>query len=259
MRLIDSNFCTDSITEITPSSQRPAFPASNLKNPFRSKRWRSVDADTEHWVRFDFKTIEEVNSVVVMWPREDGVLLSETAEIRIQANATDVWTSPAIDQELTLNNDYSIASHFFEDAQEYRYWRLVVTDVGNANDFVEVGIVVIGQSLELQEPENGFGFQTIDQSKTQVNDYGHVYVDEYPNLRSIDIDFAYMNYDDIKTLQESYNRVGTKRPVLLALDPDESVFDKDHFLIYGKYASSQELTHVMHKLFDSGITIVELG
>lgn len=259
MRLIDTNYCTDSVTTVTASSQKVNFPASNMKNPFRSKRWRSANADTAQWVRYDIGTTEEINSVVVLWPREDGVKLSNTASISIQANATDDWTAPAVNQVLTLDNDYSVASHFFATSQSYRYWRLVVTDIGNPNGYIEVGLCVLGQSLTLEEPENGFTWSSEDMSKVTSNDYGHQYVDEYPMLQSVEINFAYMLYADVQRFADSYRQNGTRHPVLLVMDADETVYDKDHFLIYGKYDKSMELEHVMYNLFDASISITELG
>src|SRR4051812_33410514 len=99
MRLMNQNFTTEDATVITASSASTNFPASNLKNTFRSKRWRSTGVTSE-WVVFDVVTTEPIDSVVLLWSKEDGIRLSNTAVVKIQANATNVWTSPAVDQTL---------------------------------------------------------------------------------------------------------------------------------------------------------------
>lgn len=74
MRLMNTNLCTETATVVSASSSNPNFPASNLKHPFRSKRWRSTGVNSESVV-FDFQTIEDINSVVLLWPKEDNIKL----------------------------------------------------------------------------------------------------------------------------------------------------------------------------------------
>jgi hypothetical protein len=103
-------------------------------------------------------TTEEIDSVVILWPKEDGIRLSDTAVVKIQANATDSWGSPAVDQTLTIDNTYMVASHYFSTDQSYRYWRVVIEDVGNPYGYVELGMVWFGKSLSIQKAKNGFKF-----------------------------------------------------------------------------------------------------
>lgn len=260
MKFLSTNLVTESGTTVTASSANSNFPASNLRHPFRSKRWRSAAGVTTANVVFDFQTIEPVDSVVILWPKEDGIRLTGSAVIRIQANATNVWTSPALNQALTVDNYYSVASHFFSTDQNYRYWRLVITDTGNPWGYVEAGVVWIGKSLELQPAQNGFSFGLSDRSSVSSTDFGHEYVDEYPLQAQLEISYQYLDYEAATFLEEAYRTNGNKKPVLVALDPTEVVFDKDHFLLYGKMGSGFRLGHVNYNLFNSdSIIITELA
>src|SRR4051812_21363761 len=101
MRFLTTNYCTESATVVSSTNIDTNFPASNLKNPLRSKRVRTSVGTTTLAVVFDMQTTEDINSVVLLWPKEDGIRLTDSATVKIQANATNVWTSPSVDQTVT--------------------------------------------------------------------------------------------------------------------------------------------------------------
>lgn len=248
MRIMDTNMCTEAATTVTASSSNPNFPVSNLKHPFRSKRWRSTSTTAN--VVFDFQTTEPMDSVVILWPKEDGIKLTASSVVKIQANATNVWTSPAVDQVLTINNDYSVASHYFTTDQNYRYWRLLVTDPTNPWGYIEIGMIWIGKSLSVENAENGFTYSLIDGSKEIDNDFGHVYTDEYPQIATLQFSYSYLDYASVQILENAFRRNGNRKPVLVVLDPEEAVFNKDHLMVYGKMSSRFSLKHVTYNLLN---------
>lgn len=260
MRFLDFNYVTESATVITPSSEDVNFPASNLKNPLRSKVLRTTGVDDQSVV-FDLITSEYINSVVVLWPKENGVKLSNSVNLRIQANATNEWSSPAVDQVLTVDNTYEVASHFFSgNGGSYRYWRLFIDDPTNPYDYIEIGMVWLGLSIDIDNAQNGFKYQLEDTSIINRNDFGHEYVDEYPTIATLDISYQYLDYDVIKVLEETFRRNGTRKPVIFIADETDDIFDKDHFLLYGKMGKSFGMGHVMFKIFNQdGIKFRELS
>jgi hypothetical protein len=259
MRLLTTNLCSLSSTTVTASSEDPNFPASNLKSPHRSKRWRSTNVSSE-WVVFDFQTAEPVDSVAVLWPKEVGILLSGAAGVFIQANATNVWSSPALSYPMTIDNDYVMASRHFETPESYRYWRVVVSDDTNPNGFLELGVVWIGAALDLEEMQNGFTFEVADQSVVTRTAFGHEYVDEYPEKLAIEFSYMYMSYSAIQTLENAFRTNGVKKPVMVFVDAGEAVFSANHFAIYGKFAPEFATTHVNYNLLNAeGIRIEEIA
>lgn len=369
MKFLATNLCTEGATTIVASSANANFPVANLKNPLRSKRWRSsgyflvdssnnkinfkessggseltatltngtyspsglaaeienkmdaagtdsfsvtfsrasglwtIESDgseleilndtgtdssssllvnslgfassdltgdvsytgdviaihTQETVLFDMKTSQNIDSVVILWPKEDGIRLSPSAEIRVQASATNLWTSPAVDEVLTVDNHYLVASHFFSSPQSYRYWRLVVTDPSNPDLFVELGMVWIGENIRFREPENGFKFSLADTSKVSSTDFGHEYVDEYPLMSSLQFNYSYIGYETAQALEDAYRSNGVRKPVLVVFDESELVFTKNHFLIYGKFPKQFGTDHVNFDIFNGSLTITELG
>lgn len=259
MRLMTTNFCSEDQTVITASSVDSNFPVANLKHQFRSKRWRSTGVTSE-WVVFDLQTTESIDSVVFLWPKEDGITLSNTAVVKIQANATNVWTSPAVDQTLTIDNTYVLASHFFSTDQNYRYWRVVIQDAGNPNGYVELGVVWLGKGLSIPNAQNGFKFELQDTSVHTQTAFGHDYTDEYPQVATLTFQYKTMDYSDIQTLENAFRQNGTRLPVLVALDPLAGVFNANHFTVYGKMGPSIPLNHIMYNIMDtSALTVTELS
>jgi hypothetical protein len=369
MRFLKTNLCTEVATNITASSSSANFPVSNLKNPFRSKHWRSsgafvIDATnnkinfkessggaqltatlssgtygvvglqteiktkmqsvgasvytviqsavtgtwsistsgayltllnatgtdaatnafktslgfpnadktgatsyvgslvaihTKESVVFDLITSQDISSVVLLWPKEDGIRLSSTAILKIEANATNVWTAPAVSQTLTINNDYMVASHFFTAVQSYRYWRVTIQDPQNPYLFVELGMVWIGENVAFNEPENGFKYTLVDPSHVSITDFGHEYVDEYPLSATLEFKYAFISYPTMQALENAFRTNGTKKPVLVVFDQAETVFNKDQFLIYGKFDKTHLTTHISYDIFSGTVKIKELG
>lgn len=369
MRFLKTNLCTETATTLVGSSSNANFPVSNLKNPFRSKRWRSsgtfeIDATnnkinfkesnvgleltatlasatytvtglqteiktkmqaagtqiytvtfssvtgiwtissagsflsllnltgtnqlvatlkvslgfpnsdktgaltyagsliaihTKENVVFDLKTSQNINSVVLLWPKEDGIRLSTTAIVKIEASATDVWTAPAVSQTLTIDNNYLVSSHFFTTAQSYRYWRVTIQDPQNPYLYVELGVVWIGENTLFDEPENGFKYGIKDLSNISRTEFGNEYVDEYPQIATLEFKYNFIKYSTAQALENAFRTNGIRKPVLVAFDQTESVFDKDHFLIYGKMESGFDTEHISYDIFKGGIKITELG
>jgi hypothetical protein len=214
---------------------------------------------TEEWIKFDLLTVENIDTVALLWPKENGVTLSSSAVVTVQANATDVWTSPAVDQVLTIDPTYTIASNYFTVDQTLRYWRVKIVDPQNFNLFVNLGVMVLGKDIGLQPPENGFTFGLTDTSVVTKTAYGHEYVDQYPTTAQMVFNYAYMSYTDSQKLDLSYRRNGIKTPVFVALDDTSSVFAKDHLAIYGKFSAGLLLTQIFRNIISSSVSISEIS
>lgn len=219
----------------------------------------TIAIHTQEWVVFDTRTTEEIDSVCILWPKEDGVKLSSTAVLKVQANATNSWTSPAVDQTLTLDNTYEVATHFFSTSQSYRYWRLVIQDPGNANLYVGVGVVVLGKALDIQNPDAGFEFEVADQSKVVSNAFGNQYIDEYPSKSTLSVKYGLLDYEEAQAIENVYRVNGSRVPVLVTIDHEDITFNRNHFLIYGKMIKPQKLSQIHYKYFSSDLVIEEVS
>lgn len=219
----------------------------------------NISIHTEEWVVFDTITTEEINSVVLLWPKENGITLSNNAVVTVQANATNTWASPSVSEVLTINNTYEIASHYFSTEQSYRYWRVKIVDQANTNLYVNLGVVVLGLSEDIENPDNGFKYSIQDNSKITRTDFGNEYVDEYPSFSELEIEFSVLDYSDCALLESAYLTNGVRLPVFITLDSSGTVFNKDNFALYGKFRKNLELEQINYDIFQTSLVIGEIA
>lgn len=257
MRLIANNLALTAT--ITPSTESPFFPASNLQNQLRSKRFRTTSKTTQNIV-FDFGSAKSVNSFVMLLPKEGDINLTESATIKIQANATNSWGSPSVDQTLTYDSDFRQLSYFWSSNQTYRYWRLTVSDTSAVSDYVEISKVILGVSVDMPGIQNGFKLEKVDGTKKISNEYGTGYFDEYPILKSMKFDWKVLTESEIEILDQLLEVYGSHSAMFLTIDENSTIFDKERYSIYGTLSPSHSADHINYDLFNSsGFTFTELN
>lgn len=248
---------------------------TNVANSIWSAIGFAVDADSSgaltytgpkiaiHTVErivFDLRSIESIDSVAVLFnpQRGEGVKLSSSAVLKLKLNALDLWESPAVEQTLSIDYIYDIATHFFSANQNYRFVCIEITDPQNANLYVEISKVIISKATQFsQQPEMGFRDRVLDMSRATETAYGHRYSDIYPNRRTLDFNYAVMTESDCETMQKIYARVGSTVPVCAVLDPEAALFDKDRFFLYGYFPQRQDVGHRALTYFDLPLGIEE--
>jgi hypothetical protein len=258
-RLIDFNYVFADETDIFVSSENPDFPKENLKNFSRSKVFRTSAITGTQTITFDFKTIEEIDSFVMMFDNLSVPKFDSNTIFKLQASATNVWGAPPVDVTLTLDVEKEVLSHFFSTDQTYRYWRLTIQDPTNAYGYFEVPKIYLGRKIQLTRiPEIGFEFTEEDLSKVEDTAYGHKYFDVYPNRKNLSFQYNLLSFDNLRLISDSFSRVGKVSPVVIVLDAGEELFDKDYFLIYGTYMESMRYSHRFRQYFNLPQTIQEL-
>lgn len=255
MRLIAHNYAQDPITTITASTENHNFPVNNLSKEHRSKQWRST-SNAEQWVKFDLKTTESINSVVLLWPK-GSYKLSDNAVIKVQASVTSNFDVTGEDQFIWFNPQYEMASIYFDTPKNFRYWRILIDDPTNIYGYVNLGVVILGMSESIDPPDNGFSFTQSDLSAVTTTDFGQSYVDVLPMLSTLELNFQLMDYNIARNFIHLYMQVGIRKPVFIVLDENSLVFDKDIFSIYGRFNNSFGVTHITYDLFQSSLTVTE--
>ncbi|MEE8598670.1 MAG: hypothetical protein V3S69_04040 [Dehalococcoidales bacterium] len=257
-RLLDSNYLFESQTDITSSGVDASFPLSNLKHSFRSKVARLTPVAAENWVTADLKTTEEIDSFVMVWPALDLSKLSNAATIKLQANATDVWTSPALSVDITYDEQHNMASHYFTADESYRFWRVLISDPLNPYGYIEVPKIWLGKAVTMQSPDIGFSAKKSDQSKVTRTEFGQQYSDINPIMKTFEFNWSVMDETDRDKLDEVFQRVGNTGPVFMSLDSAAELFNnKDKFSVYGTISGDLSSKHRQSIYFDPALTIVE--
>jgi len=204
-------------------------------------------------VTWDLKTSEEIDSFLIFFDPKRGIRYSDDAVLRLQGNQTLDFSSPAVDQVLTIDNEFRLASHFFTTGQNQRYWQVKNNDLS-----VELGVVFFGKGIELsRNAANGFNWKLRDNSIVRKNIFGNSYSDLRTKVQRLEINFKVFPEADLRTLRTIYNRVGKTEPIVVAFDSQEVVFDKNLFLIYGKFTTQLNISHVTAQFFNTPLNIEE--
>ncbi len=208
IKFLSGNLIESSI--MVASSTNAQYPLSNLKHDFRTKIWRSTsNADN---IVFDFGNPETVDSLAIVdnWKNGFGV-----STILIEANGTDIWTSPAFSTSLTFDEKFGIGIKTIPE-QKYRFWRVSVT---STLGFCEIAYLFIGKKIEIETNgvEYGYAIKNADMKKTASTKYGQEYIDDFGSRKSINgLSFRVMNNAEMDQIFELVDDRRTVKPFILA-------------------------------------------
>ena len=138
---------------ITASSETPSYEFSDALIDSRLSRVGRTLDDAAEWILFSFVSSVDVDTVCIF-----GGNMQSGATVKIQANATDSWTSPSVDQALTYTKDNRLSrlkgrdvgtwSYTFSSTQSYQYWRLYVDDSTNPDEYIEIGFMFMDENVD---------------------------------------------------------------------------------------------------------------
>ena len=218
----------------------------------------NIAIHTEESVVIDVGATEPINSFAILFDRYLGSGLTSNAVLKLQANASNSWSSPSVDVTLAVDSNWDIVTHFFSSNQSYRYWRVKIVDTANPNFYVSLPTIFLSLATQLtQQPEMGVALGRRDYSRSTRTPYGHRYSDTYPTLRSFRFAYANLTEADLQTLELIYERVGSVTPIMVCLDPTAVVFDKDRFALYGHLQEDMGAENQFYTYFNVPLTLEE--
>jgi hypothetical protein len=214
---------------------------------------------TNEAVQIDLLSQESIDTLAILFDPITYSQLSSSAVIKFQANNTPYWVSPSVDVTLSYDENKNIITYFPSSSLSYRYFRINIVDPQNTDGYVELGKIYLGKKLALTRVlDNGYEYKIKDQSKYISNDYGHEYVDIYPIIQELKINYNIINYDNIDILENAYRKNRGYIPVIACMDTQESMYDKDSFFIYGRLQKDFTAKQIVMNYFTTGFTITEV-
>lgn len=219
---------------VTVSSENAQFPATNLKNDFRTKNWRSTsNSDT---VTIDLGSMEEVNSVAIVDNWKNG--FGFTA-VTIEGNMTDTWGAPAVSETLSIDSKHGFAFADFTTAN-LRFWRLSFT---STLGYVEVANIVIGKKLEIATNGLGYNWSYLDRDlkDTDTTRYGQEYYDLFTTRKELSsLRYDAMDKDEMALFYELYDLNGTTKPFIFYFCDQTGAVIDDADRINGLYKMTKK-------------------
>lgn len=132
------------IDMIAASSVNPLFPAANLKEYDPAVIFKAADFLTAVTLVIDLLSAQPVKKI---WLNN-----ANFTSATIQANSSNVWTTPAVSQAVTLAADDVgiIKGYFALSAESYRYVRVVIPiqTLANGDTVPSLGNIIIGEDVD---------------------------------------------------------------------------------------------------------------
>lgn len=242
MKILSYNEIRDVI--ITASSENELFTKENVYSKRKFEEFRFT-GKTSEWIKFYNSDGIEFDTVII-----DNHNLTDSAVVHLQANATDVWTSPTIDITATVGD---VISYQWSTSQDYDYFRITFADTTNT-DNIEAGMIFLADAYSF----NILPGWSEDNSITGRAEYRSISTTLEPveatgrnNLITIKNDIS-----GTISLSETRQQFGTAWPFYIIVDPDDLTI----IPIYGILPSGVNLTRTqgLPVTWDGSLTFEEV-
>lgn len=241
MKFLYKNLIDSADATLTYSSEVATLPGDYILDRRRGKAWRTTGISQE-WVKLEFAEAQYFNSLGLA-----GFNLSPTATVTLQANNSDDWSDPPVNEEFEVwepvigydedlygdhsyggyiaDDDaprYATMTRFLDQSERYLYIRVVFDDPDNPDGYIDMGRVFVGEAYEpYGYHQYGGEIIPVDPSIITKSEGGQAFVD-IKNPYSI-IKFNLKNLQD----KEAYYRFmrimqdcGRKQNIFICMDPD---------------------------------------
>lgn len=231
------------IENYTISSESSSQPFTNALDTRRSKLYDADAKQTRLVVDLDFPDL--INSLAIFGPLGEQLGISREAEVRLQADNVNDWTSPEYDVLIDVNSDQQII--YFEDVENYyRFWSVFIDDP-TREDNINFGYIYMGDytTTDFRNIANPFKWVHNDPTKVVKSLNGTAYFDvltEFDKFNAIKYDLA--SDGDRKILDDLYLRTGKYTPILVSLDPQtEITSDINDLTRLARFSSNMSIDH----------------
>lgn len=149
-RWMHTNLLKTTPATLTPDSEDSIYPKAQLIDDNVASAFRTADAAAEYHVVADFGAAVDLDTVFL-----GNVNFRTTATVKIQANSSDSWGAPPIDETITVSGlsnvlrGKNLYHKVTTSPHSYRYWRLSISDISNPDGFYQVGEWWLGNDVAL--------------------------------------------------------------------------------------------------------------
>jgi hypothetical protein len=202
-------------------------PQTFILSPWRKKVARSALAAGNVDIILDLGVAKSFNAAFLIQPK-----IHTGGSVKIQANATNVWTAPTFDSGSfpAIDTKRRLTGLYFA-TQTFRYVRILWTNTGGVTESVELGYLMLGTYYEPT-------YNITDNLNTKPNDpsvINEAYdgeIQAFKKTKFNTINFfleAMPGATDKVSLENMYSVTGKTHPLIFALDANVMT---DHYFGY---------------------------
>lgn len=208
-------------SSLSSSSENLLFPISNIKDPRRSKVFRSTSNSDS--VVFDFLETSDVDTVFLISDKRNGFGFST---VTLEFNATDSWGAPAATETVTFSNEFGVGFKEFT-LKSYRFCRMVIT---STLGYCEVANLFLGTKLNIVRSINfNWNYRDLELVNQKTNRYGQIFSDIISRQKVINCALSNLNKDQLDEFFKAYDTKGESRPLFVQLGCAEMINDYRRF------------------------------
>jgi hypothetical protein len=215
-RLLWDNKTLDSGVTITSSAEATGYQDDYVSNRARWKKWRSSTTTGDQWLKYDLGSSQTLKAIFLV----NYTAHTSGGTIKVQANATDSWGSPTVDETLSLPSlDLTGVVGAFFSSQSLQWVRVYFTNVGAVNEYVEVGLTFAGDYLEPGDTIfHRFPFRRVDPSVVVHAQDGQEEVQTRSKFHQFSGEFQYRGDTEKDSFAQMFDTVGGALPIFFILD-----------------------------------------
>lgn len=237
---------------VTADDEAASYPGENVITKNYAEVWRSSDVSSSYGVVIDLGSAQDVSAAVI-----GNFNLNSGSTLKVQGNASDVWTSPSVDQTVTLTNKTTYDRNIFKDLGgtfSYRYWRILFDDTSLTDGFYECGSIYLGNTVTLTDNfDANNSKQLIHDNITHRTEYGQVHAYARDFYHEIDLSFTNCEEATVNELRAlAFAVQGTLTPFFFIMDPDDP-FD----LYYVRLMSNIGIQRIHYDVFSASMSLME--
>ena len=240
---------------VTSSSAATAFPVSNLKNPFRTKVWRTAGgtpgtATLDIDLGIGTKSITCVALIGYSWTSAPGTLQVEFDDSANHGSPehTETLTWAA---NPTVNGNYGTIIKTFTSKDE-RYIRLNV--VNAAGDW-DLGRIFLGTYFQpTRNYTMDWSSSIVDPSIVSQTIGGQDHIDEIEMYREFSFSFLVSTQAQWELFQKMVRNIGVSKDFFIAFDYTN---EPDEMTVYGKFIGLPGMSNIPAAFKKAGFTFRE--
>ena len=238
---------------ITASSENAQYPVSNINDDRRTKVFRSTSNSDN--IVFDLGSAESVEAICLAPNWQTGFGFTG---ITIEANATDSWGSPAFSTVLSFDSTFQTSITELSSAQEYRFWRFVIT---STLGYCEISNVFIGSKVDISTNGivQGLSYENMDLVNKSTSEYGQEFIDDIAQQKMLNnMSYETMTTAEIEQFYGVYDNVRSIKPFWVRFKNPDSIFtDEDRYSGIYKFTRVSKVTINKGGFFSVGFNLIE--
>lgn len=233
------------------ANENKMFPVFNLKDPRRSKVFRSIgDSST---ITFDFLEKSLIDSVIIV-PDARTFFGFVTATLKLSEHGD--FDLPDFETTIDIFEKTNFAIKEFE-TKEYRFAQLVLT---SSLGYCELSKVFIGQVTKFEDNmgiDLGWSFTNDEIVNQTKNSLGQVFTDLISRQKRLDFAVSTMNKDELEMMTWLTDRHGTVEPFFVSLDIPEVNNIRHRNSGYYRFNDIPSEKNKAYGLYDSSYKLLE--